>query len=61
MVIDDVIQPTLDYQSRKTCKDFLREHNMQLLDKQAWKLKEKVKVIISWETIYYYKFVALDL
>ena len=41
MVIDDVIRLTPEYQPRQICKDFVRQHGLQMTYNQAWQLKEK--------------------
>ena len=43
LVIDDVIRSTLNYQPSQICKDFVRQHGMQLTYLQAWQMKEKAK------------------
>ncbi|KAL6332956.1 hypothetical protein AAG906_019967 [Vitis piasezkii] len=55
LLIDDVIQSTPDYQPRQICKDFQRQHGMQLTYLQAWNIKEKENERIYGEPKYYYK------
>ncbi|KAL6328730.1 hypothetical protein AAG906_003416 [Vitis piasezkii] len=55
LLIDDVIQSTPDYQPRQICKDFQRQHGMQLTYLQAWNIKEKANERIYGEPKYYYK------
>ncbi|RVW99511.1 hypothetical protein CK203_021374 [Vitis vinifera] len=55
MLIDDVIRSTPDYQPRQICKDFQRQHGMQLTYLQAWNIKEKANERIYGEPKYYYK------
>ena len=43
LVIDNVIRSTPEYQPRKICKDFVRQHEMCLTYSQAWQMKEKEK------------------
>ena len=55
MVIDDVIRSIPEYQPRRICKDFVRQHGLQLTYNQAWHLKEKAKEHIYGISKYYYK------
>ena len=55
LLIDDVIRSTPDYQPRQICKDFQRQHGMQLTYLQAWNIKEKANERIYGEPKYYYK------
>ena len=55
LVIDDVIRSTPNYQPSQICKDFIRQHGMQLTYLQAWKMKEKAKKCIYGQLKYYYK------
>ena len=55
LVIDDVIRSTPNYQPSQICKDFVRQHGMQLTYLQAWKMKEKAKEHIYGQPKYYYK------
>ncbi|KAL6328667.1 hypothetical protein AAG906_003352 [Vitis piasezkii] len=43
VVVEDVFRTTPDYLSRQICKDFERDHGVQLTYNQAWHLKEKAK------------------
>ncbi|RVW21733.1 hypothetical protein CK203_108210 [Vitis vinifera] len=49
LLIDDVIQSTPDYQPHQICKDFQRQHGMQLTYLQAWNIKEKANECIYGE------------
>ncbi|XP_010659540.3 uncharacterized protein LOC104881341 [Vitis vinifera] len=55
LLIDDVIRSTPNYQPRQICKDFQRQHGMQLTYLQAWNIKEKANERIYGEPKYYYK------
>ncbi|XP_059591763.1 uncharacterized protein LOC100245246 isoform X1 [Vitis vinifera] len=55
LLIDDVIRSTPDYQPRQICKDFQRQHGMQLTYLQAWNIKEKANERIYGEPKNYYK------
>ena len=55
LVIDDVIRSTPNYQPSQICKDFVRQHGMQLTYLQAWQMKEKAKECIYGQPKYYYK------
>ena len=55
VVIDEVIRFTPEYQPRKICKDFVREHGMRLTYFQAWQIKEKAKERIYGQPKNYYK------
>ncbi|KAL6323882.1 hypothetical protein AAG906_005879 [Vitis piasezkii] len=55
LVIDDVIRSTPNYQPSQICKDFVRQHGMQLTYLQAWQMKEKAKECIYGQLKYYYK------
>ena len=55
VVIDEVIRSTPEYQPRKICEDFVREHGMRLTYCQAWKIKEKAKERIYGQPKNYYK------
>ncbi|RVW89140.1 hypothetical protein CK203_040273 [Vitis vinifera] len=55
LVIDDVIRSTPEYQPRQICKDFVRQHGIQLTYLQAWKMKEKAKERIYGQPKNYYK------
>ena len=55
LLIDDVIWHTPDYQPRQICKDFHKQHGMQLTCLQAWNIKEKANECIYGEPKYYYK------
>ena len=55
MVIGEVIQSTLEYQLRKICKDFIKEHGIRLTYYQAWQIKEKAKERIYGQPKSYYK------
>ncbi|XP_010665184.1 uncharacterized protein LOC104882695 [Vitis vinifera] len=55
LLIDDVIRSTPDYQPRQICKDFQRQHGMQLTYLQLWNIKEKANERIYREPKYYYK------
>ncbi|XP_010655185.1 uncharacterized protein LOC104880400 [Vitis vinifera] len=43
VVVEDVFRTTPEYLSRQICKDFERDHGVQLTYNQAWHLKEKAK------------------
>ena len=43
VVVEDVFRTTPDYLPRQICKDFERDHGVQLTYNQAWHLKEKAK------------------
>ncbi|WJZ96735.1 hypothetical protein VitviT2T_015388 [Vitis vinifera] len=43
VVVEDVFRTTLEYLPRQICKDFERDHGVQLTYNQAWHLKEKAK------------------
>ena len=43
LVMDDVVRSTPEYQPRQICKDFVRQHGIQLTYLQAWKIKENAK------------------
>ncbi|RVX22960.1 Transposon Ty3-G Gag-Pol polyprotein [Vitis vinifera] len=43
VVVEDVFRTTLDYLPHQICKDFERDHGVQLTYNQAWHLKEKAK------------------
>ncbi|XP_034678805.1 uncharacterized protein LOC117909016 [Vitis riparia] len=43
VVVEDVFRTTLEYLSRQICKDFERDHRVQLTYNQAWHIKEKAK------------------
>ncbi|XP_059593539.1 uncharacterized protein LOC109122719 [Vitis vinifera] len=43
VVVEDVFRTTSEYLPRQICKDFKRDHGVQLTYNQAWHLKEKVK------------------
>ena len=60
LLIDDVIRSTPDYQPRQICKDFQRQHGMQLMYLQAWNIKEKANEHIYGEPKYYYKLLQWD-
>ncbi|RVW81082.1 hypothetical protein CK203_045422 [Vitis vinifera] len=51
----NIVQSTPDYQPRQICKDFQRQHGMQLTYLQAWNIKEKANERIYGEPKYYYK------
>eukprot|EP00261_Vitis_vinifera_P038379 XP_019079622.1 PREDICTED: uncharacterized protein LOC109121562 [Vitis vinifera] len=55
LLIDDVIRSTPNYQPCQICKDFQRQHGMQLTYLQAWNIKEKANERIYGEPKYYYK------
>ncbi|RVW94875.1 hypothetical protein CK203_034615 [Vitis vinifera] len=55
LLIDDVIRSTPDYQPRQICKDFQRQHGMQLTCLQLWNIKEKANERIYREPKYYYR------
>ncbi|RVW81075.1 hypothetical protein CK203_045361 [Vitis vinifera] len=55
LVIDDVIRSTPEYQPRQICKDFVRQHGIQLTYLQAWQMKEKAKERIYGQPKNYYK------
>ncbi|RVW87460.1 hypothetical protein CK203_036245 [Vitis vinifera] len=55
LVIDDVIRSTLEYQPHQICKDFVRQHGIQLTYLQAWQMKEKAKERIYGQPKNYYK------
>ncbi|RVX19034.1 hypothetical protein CK203_007171 [Vitis vinifera] len=55
LVIDDVIRSTPKYQPRQICKDFVRQHGIQLTYLQAWQMKEKAKERIYGQPKNYYK------
>ncbi|RVW92859.1 hypothetical protein CK203_040504 [Vitis vinifera] len=55
LVIDDVVRSTPEYQPRQICKDFVRQHGIQLTYLQAWKIKENVKERIYGLPKNYYK------
>ena len=55
LVIDDVISCTPNYLSSQICKDFIRQHGMQLTYLQAWQMKEKEKERIYGQPKCYYK------
>ena len=55
LVIDDVIRSTPEYQPRQICKDFVRQHGIQLTYLQARQLKEKAKERIYGQPKNYYK------
>ncbi|RVW75287.1 hypothetical protein CK203_055327 [Vitis vinifera] len=42
-VVEDVFKTTPEYLPRQICKDFERDHGVQLTYNQAWHLKEKAK------------------
>ncbi|XP_059596437.1 uncharacterized protein LOC104878009 [Vitis vinifera] len=58
LLIDDVIRSTPNYQPRQICKDFQRQHGMQLTYFQAWNIKEKANECIYGEPKYYYKLLS---
>ncbi|KAL6323843.1 hypothetical protein AAG906_005838 [Vitis piasezkii] len=58
LVIDDVIWSTLEYQPRQICKDFMRQHGIQLTYLQAWQMKEKAKERIYGLPKNYYKLLS---
>ncbi|RVW13636.1 hypothetical protein CK203_088779 [Vitis vinifera] len=43
VVVEDVFRTTPDYLPHQICKDFERDHGVQLTYNQAWHLKEKAK------------------
>ncbi|RVW46129.1 hypothetical protein CK203_076182 [Vitis vinifera] len=43
VVVEDVFRTTPDYLPRQICKDFERDHGVQLTYNQAWHLKEMAK------------------
>ena len=43
IVVEDVFRTTSYYLPRQICKDFERDHGVQLTYNQAWYLKEKAK------------------
>ncbi|XP_010661450.1 uncharacterized protein LOC104881823 [Vitis vinifera] len=43
VVVEDVFRTTPEYLPRQICKDFERDHGVQLTYNQAWHLKEKAK------------------
>ncbi|KAL6347439.1 hypothetical protein AAG906_025154 [Vitis piasezkii] len=43
VVVEDVFRTTPDYLPRQICKDFERDHGVQLTYNQVWNLKEKAK------------------
>ncbi|RVW91753.1 hypothetical protein CK203_045927 [Vitis vinifera] len=43
VVVEDVFRTTPEYLPRQLCKDFERDHGVQLTYNQAWHLKEKAK------------------
>ncbi|XP_059598679.1 uncharacterized protein LOC132255063 [Vitis vinifera] len=43
VVVEDVFRTTPEYLPRQICKDFERDHGVQLTYNQAWHLKEKTK------------------
>ena len=43
VVVEDVFITTPDYLPRQICKDFERDHGVQLTYNQTWHLKEKAK------------------
>ncbi|RVX02316.1 hypothetical protein CK203_028452 [Vitis vinifera] len=55
LVIDDVIRSTPEYQPRQICKDFVRQHGIQLTYLQAWQMKEKAKERSYGQPKNYYK------
>ena len=55
LVMDDVVRSTPEYQPRQICKDFVRQHGIQLTYLQAWKIKENVKERIYGLPKNYYK------
>nr|CAN70985.1 hypothetical protein VITISV_040673 [Vitis vinifera] len=55
LMIDDVISCTPNYLSSQICKDFIRQHGMQLTYLQAWQMKEKEKERIYGQPKCYYK------
>ena len=55
MVIDDVIQCTLEYMPQQICKEFVWEHGMHLTYVQAWNIKEKAKERIYGQSKNFYK------
>ena len=55
LVIDDVIRSTPEYQPRQICKDFVRQHDIQLTYLQTWQIKEKAKERIYGQPKNYYK------
>ena len=42
VVVEDVFRTTPDYLSHQICKDFERDHGVQLTYNQAWHLKERI-------------------
>ncbi|XP_059597199.1 uncharacterized protein LOC132254763 [Vitis vinifera] len=55
LLIDDVIRSTPEYQPRQICKDFVRQHDIQLTYLQTWQIKEKAKERIYGQPKNYYK------
>ena len=58
LVIDDVIWSTPEYQPRQICKDFIRQHGIQLTYLQALQMKKKAKECIYGQPKNYYKLLS---
>ena len=43
VVVEDVFRTIVEYLPHQICKDFERDHGVQLTYNQAWHLKEKAK------------------
>ena len=50
VVVEDVFRTTPDYLPHQICKDFERDHGVQLTYNQAWHLKEKAKKVHIWSS-----------